>query len=82
MKPSLPMKTRVPSHKPSSLPWVDRNKACVFSGAVADTGPSTQDRSSLSFLSVARERKGLGTDEHDTSELGTGELCPNVMGTH
>jgi hypothetical protein len=44
----------------------------VFSGAVADTGPGTRARSSLSFLSVAREGKGLGM----------GGLCPNVTGTH
>jgi hypothetical protein len=39
----------------------------VFSGAVVDTGPSIRARSSLSFLFVAREGKGLGT-----SGLGMG----------
>jgi hypothetical protein len=58
-KPGLPTKTRVPGHKPSSLPRVDRNRARVFPGAVADTGPGTRARSSLSFLSVAQEGKGL-----------------------
>jgi hypothetical protein len=58
-KPGLPTKTRVLGHKPSSLPWVDHNKARVFPKAVIDTGPSTQARSCLSFLSVAREGKGL-----------------------
>jgi hypothetical protein len=58
-KPGLPTKTRVPGHKPSSLPRVDRNTARVFPGAVANTGPGTRARSSLSFLSVAREGKGL-----------------------
>ncbi len=52
-------KTRVPGHKPSSLPWVDRNKAHVFLRVVANTGPGTQARSSLSFLPVAQEGKGL-----------------------
>jgi hypothetical protein len=33
--------------------------ARVFPGAVADTGPGTRARSSLSFLFVAREGKGL-----------------------
>jgi hypothetical protein len=69
-KPGLSRKIQVPVHKPSSLPRVDRNRACVFPGAVADTGPGT--RSSLSFLSIAQEGKGLGT----------GGLCPNVTGTH
>ncbi len=48
----------------------------MFSGAFADIGPSTRARSSVSFLSVAREGKGLGTGDHDTSESGhdTGEL--------
>jgi hypothetical protein len=55
------MKTRVLGHKPSSLPRVDQNRARVFPGAVADTGPGTQARSSLSFLSVAREGKGLAS---------------------
>jgi hypothetical protein len=68
----------------------------VFPGAVVDTSPGTQARSSLSFLFVAREGKGLGTGMsmgglgtggHGTSEMGTGELgmgglCPNVTGTH
>jgi hypothetical protein len=58
-KPGLPTKTRVPGHKPSSLPRVDRNRARVFPRVVADTGPSTWARSSHSFLSVAREGKGL-----------------------
>jgi hypothetical protein len=58
-KPGLPTKTRVPGHKPSSLPRVDRNRARVFPGAVADTGPGTQAWSSLSFLSITREGKGL-----------------------
>jgi len=31
-KPGLPTKTRVPGHKPSSLPRVDRNRARVFPG--------------------------------------------------
>jgi hypothetical protein len=59
MKPSLPTKTRVPGHKPSSLPRVDRNRARVFSGAVVDTSPGTRARLSISFLSIAREGKGL-----------------------
>jgi len=59
MKLGLPTKTRVPCHKPSSLPRVDRNRARVFLGAVADTSPGTRARSSVSFLSVAREGKGL-----------------------
>jgi hypothetical protein len=59
MKPDLPKKTRVSRHKPSSLPWVDRNRAHVFPGVVTDTGPGTRARSSFSFLFVARERKGL-----------------------
>jgi hypothetical protein len=77
MKPGLPTKTQVLGHKPSSLPRVDRNKARVFLGAVADTGPGTRAWSSLSFLSVAREGKGLGT-----GGLGTGGLCLNVTGTY
>jgi hypothetical protein len=51
---------------------MDRNRARVFPGPVANTGPGTWARSSLSFLSVAWEGKGLGT----------GGLCPNVTGTH
>jgi hypothetical protein len=43
-KPSLPTKTWVLGHKPSSLPQVDRNKARVFSGAVVDTSPDTHRR--------------------------------------
>ncbi len=58
-KPGLPTKTRVLGHKPSSLPRVDWNRARVFPGAVTDTGPGTRAWSSLSFLSVAREGKGL-----------------------
>ncbi len=58
-KPGLPTKTRVLGHKPSSLPRVDRNRARVFPGAIANIGPSTRARSSLSFLFVAREGKGL-----------------------
>ncbi len=57
-KPSLPTKTRVPGHKPSSLPRVDQKRVRVFPGAIAYTGPGTRARSSLSFLSVAREGKG------------------------
>jgi hypothetical protein len=57
-KPGLPTKTRVPGHKPSSLPRVDRKRARVFLGAVADTGSGTRARLSLSFLSIAQERKG------------------------
>jgi len=59
MKPSLPTKTQVPGHKPSSLPRVDRNRARVFPGVVADIGPGTRARLSLSFLSIAQEGKGL-----------------------
>jgi hypothetical protein len=59
MKPGLPTKTRVPGHKPSSLSRVDRNRARVFPGAIADNGPGTRAWSSLSFLSVTREGKGL-----------------------
>jgi hypothetical protein len=58
-KPGLPTKTRVPSHKPSSLPRVDRNKARVFPGVVVDTVTGTRARLSFSFLSVAREGKRL-----------------------
>jgi len=58
-KPGLPIKTQVPGHKPSSLPRVDRNRARVFLEAVADTSPGTRARLSFSFLSVAREGKGL-----------------------
>jgi hypothetical protein len=47
-KPNLPRKTWVPGHKPSSLPRVDRNRACVFLGAVADTGLNTWAQLSLS----------------------------------
>jgi len=31
-KPGLPTKTRVPGHKPSSLPWMDRNRPVCFQG--------------------------------------------------
>ncbi len=54
----------------------------MFPGAVADTGLSTRARSSLSFLSVVREGKGLGTGGHGMGGLGTGGLCSNVTGTH
>jgi hypothetical protein len=58
-KHGLRTKTQVPSHKPSSLPRVDQNRAHVFPGAVADTSPGIRAQSSLSFLSVAQEGKGL-----------------------
>ncbi len=58
-KPGFPTKIQVLGHKPSSLPRVDWNRACVFPGAVTDTGPGTRAQLSLSFFSVAREGKGL-----------------------
>jgi hypothetical protein len=47
---------------------------CV-SGAVADTGPGTRAQSSLSFLSVAQEGKGLARPV-------CASQCPKVTGTH
>jgi hypothetical protein len=50
-KPGLPTKTRVPGHKPSSLPRVDRNRARVFPG-LSSTSAQVPELGHLSPFSL------------------------------